>query len=342
MITILRFLRARRTPGWLDPFVLLLMLTLVVAAVLPATGRAATVLADLRGFVIAVVFFSAGLRLSPAATWQGLRAWRLHGATLGMTFLVFPSVATLFAVAVRPWVGQDLITGLLFLGALPSVVQTSVAFTAMARGNTAAAVCAASLSSLVGVVVTPLLVLLLIGSYAGIGLGQFGEISVQLLLPFALGQFLHRWLRDWVGRHAFALRWTDRGSVLLIVYSAFGSAVAGGVWQRLPAAQLLVVAGICAALLAFALSVTRFGARAAGFERDDQMVVVFCGSEKSLTIGLPMSAILFTGALAGAVIIPVIVYHQLQLIVCSILARRWGSEVRDRVPIQQPATGRTG
>ncbi len=322
MIPILqKRLRAPNLPGWLDPFVALLMLTLLVAALLPPTGYAATALGEIRGIVIAVVFFSAGLRLSPAATWAGLKAWRLHTATLAMTFVIFPAVAALFAWTVTPWVSRDLITGLLFLGALPSVVQTSVAFTSVARGNTAAAVCAASLSSLAGVVVTPLLVLALIGSYAGIGLGQFGQVAVQLLLPFALGQLLHARLAEWAGRHAFTLRWIDRGSVLMIVYSAFGGAVAGGVWHRLPAAQLLLVAVLCAALLAIALALTSFGGRALGLEPGDRAVLVFCGSEKSLTIGLPMSAILFTGPLAGVVIIPVIVYHQLQLIVCSVVAR---------------------
>lgn len=323
MIPITQQPRVPRLPGWLDPFVVLLLLTLLVAALLPPAGRAADLLGQARGLVIAVVFASAGLRLSPAATWAGLKAWRLHGATLAMTFVVFPLVAMVFAWVASPWLSRELTTGLLFLGALPSVVQTSVAFTAMARGNTAAAVCAASLSSLAGVLVTPLLVLALIGSYAGIGPGQFGQVALQLLLPFALGQLLHARLAKWAGRHAFALRWIDRGSVLMIVYSAFGGAVAGGVWQRLPAGQLALVAALCATLLAFALAATEFGGRALGFAPAERAVLVFCGSEKSLTIGLPMSAILFTGPLAGVVIIPVIVYHQLQLIVCSIVARRF-------------------
>ncbi|MGW4352484.1 bile acid:sodium symporter family protein [Nocardia sp. NPDC004582] len=315
-------LRTARLPGWLDPFVAFLMLTLVVAALLPPVGRTAAALNEARGIVIGFVFFSAGLRLSPTATWAGLRAWRLHGATLAMTFVVFPVLTALFGVLAGHWLNRDLVTGLLFLGALPSVVQTSVAFTAMARGNTAAALCGASLSSLGGVLVTPLLVLVSIGSYAGIGFEQFGQITVQLLLPFAAGQLLHARLRDWAARNAFALRWIDRGSVLMIVYSAFGAAVAGGIWHRLPAPQLALVAVVCAALLAIALTLTNFGAKALGFDREDRVVMVFCGSEKSLTIGLPLSAILFTTPLSGVVIIPVIIYHQLQLIVCSVLARR--------------------
>ncbi len=316
-------------PRWLDPFVALLLLTLLVAAVLPPTGWFATALTDVRGLIIAVVFLSAGLRISPAGTWKGLRAWRLHGLTLAMTFVVLPVVAAVFALTAAQWVSQELVTGLLFLGALPSVVQTSVTFVSMARGNTAAAICAASLSNLVGVFVTPLLVVLMIGAYAGIGIGQVAQVLVQILLPFAVGQLLHGKLGAWAGRHAMAVRWIDRGAVLMIVYSAFGAAVAGGVWNRLPGTELLVVAVACAALLTIALTVTYFGSGALGFDLADRSVITFCGSEKSLTTGLPMSAILFTGPLAGVVIIPVIIYHQFQLIACSLIARKLGDRVPD-------------
>ncbi|MFE1595723.1 bile acid:sodium symporter family protein [Nocardia sp. NPDC058705] len=313
---------------WLDPFVALLLLTLGVAAVLPPVGWFAEFLDDVRGVIIAVVFLSAGLRISPSATWKGVKAWRLQGLTLAVTFVFLPVVAGLFALLAAQVVNRELVTGLLFLGALPSVVQTSVTFVSMARGNTAAAICAASLSNLIGVLATPLLVLVTIGSYAGIGIGQVAEVLVQILLPFALGQALHSRLGNWAGRHAVAVRWIDRGAVLMIVYSAFGAAIAGGVWQRLPATELLVVAGVCATLLAIALTTTYLGSGALGFAIADRSVITFCGSEKSLTTGLPMSAILFTGPLAGVVIIPVIIYHQMQLIACSLIARKLG----DRAP----------
>ncbi|MGS2810458.1 bile acid:sodium symporter family protein [Nocardia sp. MW-W600-9] len=317
----------RSLPRWLDPFVALLLLTLVVAASAPPVGRFAEFLADARGAIVAIVFLSAGLRISPAATWKGLKAWRLHGLILAVTFVFLPMLATVFALVAAQFVSRELATGLLFLGALPSVVQTSVTFVSMARGNTAAAICAASLSNLVGVVATPLLVVLTIGSYAGIGIGQVAEVLVQILLPFTLGQMLHSKLGTWVNKHAGTVRWIDRGAVLMIVYSAFGAAVAGGVWQRLPTAQLAVVSALCAALLAIALATTYFGSGALGFDRTDRSVITFCGSEKSLTTGLPMSAILFSGTLAGVVIIPVIVYHQLQLVACSLIARRLGDHV---------------
>ncbi|WP_188827764.1 bile acid:sodium symporter family protein [Nocardia camponoti] len=317
--------------GWLDPFVALLLATLVVAALAPPVGTYATALGEVRWAIIAIVFFVAGLRISPTATLNGLRDWRLHGTTLGLTFVAFPVVAGLVALATAPLVGTELTTGLLFLGALPSVVQTSVTFVSMARGNTAAAVCAASISNLAGVVVTPLLVLLLIGSYAGIGLGQVVAVLTQILVPFAIGQALHGRLGGWAARHAVAVRWVDRGAVLLIVYSAFGAAVAGGVWQRLPVSQLVVVGVCCATLLAVALTVSYFGSGALGFAREERAVITFCGSEKSLTTGLPMSTILFSASLAGVVIVPVIIYHQLQLIACSLIARKLGDRVESPV-----------
>lgn len=319
----------------LDVFVILLLGTLVVATLLPPSPMVLALLGEVRGYVIALVFWAAGVRISPRASWDGLRAWRLHAVVLATTFVALPLLAAGVAGAFSGMLSADLGRGLLFLGALPSVVQSSVAFVSMARGNVAAAVCTASLSSIVGVVATPLVAFTLIGSGVGLGPDLFIQLAVQVLLPFAAGQMLHRWLSDWAVRNSPLLRWLDRTAILMIVYGAFGGAVAAGVWQRLPEGQLIGLIAACLVLLGAAMSMSALLGRVFGFEMDDQVVVFLCGSAKSLTIGLPMSALLFDGALAGIVILPVIVYHQGQLIAATLLARAYGrrsaAETADRV-----------
>lgn len=313
----------RRIVGAVDLFVMLLIATLVVATLLPPTTRASAYLTDLNGYVVALVFWSAGVRLSPRTSWDGLRAWRLHGVVLAITFLVLPALAAGVALVASLWLEDDLISGLLFLGALPSVVQSSVTFVSLARGNVGAAVCTASLSSIVGVVATPLLVLLLIHTGTRVGADLVWQLALQVLAPFAFGQVLHRWLADWAVSHGGLLRWLDRSAILLIVYAAFGGAVADGVWQRLPAGELVGLVTACLVLLAAAFGVCALFGRVFRFPPADRAVITLCGSAKSLSIGLPMSALLFDGALAGIVILPVIIFHQSQLIAGSLLSRAY-------------------
>ncbi|CAN7232136.1 bile acid:sodium symporter [Arthrobacter sp. LjRoot78] len=308
--------------GWLDPFVVLLLLTLVAAAVFPPQGELGSVLAAAGGIAVAVQFFISGLRLSTSAAVQGFKAWRLHLVIAAASFVFFPLMGLGVAAASSWYLTHELVAGLLFLTMLPTAVQTAITFTGIGRGNTAAAVCAASISNLLGIVVTPLLVALALGSYSGMNLASAVKIVLQIVLPFVLGQLLNRWLGGWAARHALPLKIVDRGAILLVVYAAFGAAVANGLWQKLPPAQLAVTAGICALMLAAALTVTSLASRKMGFARADSTAIMFCGSEKSLATGLPLSAILFHGPLAGVVILPVIMYHAMQLVVCAAIARR--------------------
>jgi sodium/bile acid cotransporter 7 len=225
--------------------------------------------------------------------------------------------------------------GVLYLCTLPSTVQSSIAFTSIARGNVAAAICAATASHMLGIVLTPLLVaaLLNIRGHSASPLEQIQGIGLQLLAPFIAGQIVSRWLRPWALRHATLLSITDRGSIILVVYAAFSAAVQAGAWSRLSWIDIAQILAISALLLAVALVVTRFASRAAGFAREDEIAVVFCGSKKSLVTGVPMANILFPAATVGLVILPVMVFHQIQLIVCAALARRYAA---------QPVTPETG
>ncbi|VXC16323.1 putative sodium/bile acid symporter family (mazG-like) [Arthrobacter sp. 9AX] len=312
----------RHWPRWVDLFVLLLLATLIGGALLPPGREAMPALSTASGIAVAVQFFISGLRLPAAAAIRGLKAWRLHLVILASTFVLFPLLGLGVAAGSAWYLTHELVAGLLFLAMLPTAVQTATAFTAIARGNTAAAVCAASISNLLGVIATPLLVALVLGTYSGMNLSSVGKIVLQIVAPFVLGQLLHKPAARWLDRWATGLKAVDRGAILLVVYAAFGGAVADGLWRRLPPEQLVVTAGICAAMLALMLWLTSLAGRKLGFTPADSTAVMFCGSEKSLATGLPLSAILFQGPLGGVVILPVIIYHALQLIVCAAIARR--------------------
>jgi len=186
-------------------------------------------------------------------------------------------------------------------------------------------VCSATFSSLFGIVLTPLLAALLLSTQGGVSAGAVLGIVGQLLLPFVAGQLTRRWTAGWMGRHRRTLGLVDRGSILLVVYGAFSEGVVAGIWGRLSPLGLLTLLLVDAALLALVLAVTLLGSRRLGFSRADRIVVVFCGSKKSLASGVPMASVLF-GPAAGLMVLPLMLFHQVQLMVCAVLARRWGAE----------------
>ena len=316
-------------PAWwsrVDRFTLALLLTVLVASLLPARGGAAHVAGALTTAAIALLFFLHGAKLSREAVLQGVGAWRLHLSVLGATFVLFPLLGLL--VGLLPGLKPEVAAGVLYLCLLPSTVQSSIAFTAIARGNVPAAVCSASASNILGVFVTPVLVGVLMPHWAGRGgggvsLASIGEILLQLLLPFVAGHLSRPLTAGWVERHKAAVGLVDRGSILLVVYTAFSAAVVEGLWRKLGAADLLVVAGLDLLVLAAALAGTRAFARAAGFAKADEIALVFCGSKKSLASGAPMAAALFPAAAAGVLITPLMLFHQFQLLACAQIARRY-------------------
>lgn len=327
-------MRRPALPAWLplDGFVLALVGTVVLAASVPVTGRAAAVADGGSTVAVAGLFFLYGARLSARETVAGLRHWRLHVTVLACTFVVFPVLGLAAGGLVPLVLTPQLHTGLLFLCLVPSTIQSSIAFTSIARGNVPAAICAGSLSSLVGVVITPLLAgLLLGGSGGGFSGGSLLAIALHLLLPFLAGQALRRWVGPFVLRHRKLLGYADRGSILLVVYTAFSRGTADGVWHQVGWARLGGLLGVEAVLLTVLLTLTAYGARRLGFDRQDRVAITFAGSKKSLAAGLPMASVLF-GADAGPVVLPLMLFHQLQLIVCAVLARRYAASGADRAP----------
>jgi len=306
-----------------EPFILMLLGTVVLASLLPARGEMATIVGYAADIGIVLLFFLHGAKLSRDAIWAGLRNWKLHLAVLAITFVAFPLFG--LGLTALPFVTGPLAAGLLFLTLLPSTVQSSIAFTAIARGNVAAAVCSASFSNLLGILVTPALVALLmnISGSGGISIESIEAIVLQLLVPFVAGHLLRPWIGAWVTRNKGLLTVVDRGSILLVVYSAFGAAVVEGLWTKLSIGDLILIGLLCAALLAFVLGLTFAVARLMKLPREDAIVLQFCGSKKSLASGVPMAGVLFPPAQVGVILLPVMLFHQLQLIACAVIARRY-------------------
>ncbi|MGW0561276.1 bile acid:sodium symporter family protein [Streptomyces sp. NPDC003016] len=318
---------SRRTsfqlPSWLpvDPYILMLIGTVVLAALLPASGTAAEAVGGVSTGAVALLFFLYGARLSTREALDGLRHWRLHLTVLVCTFALFPLLG-LAARGLVPYVlTPQLYGGLLFLCLVPSTVQSSIAFTSIARGNVPAAICAGSFSSLVGIFLTPLLAALLIGGGGGFSADSLFKIVLQLLVPFVAGQLLRRWVGGFLVRHKKALGYVDRGSILLVVYTAFSQGVTGGVWHQASPGRLGALVGVEAVLLAVMLTLSWYGAKRLGFGRADRIAIQFAGSKKSLAAGLPMASVLF-GAEASLAVLPLMLFHQMQLMVCAVIAKR--------------------
>ncbi|MFJ4691179.1 bile acid:sodium symporter family protein [Streptomyces sp. NPDC088766] len=306
----------------IDPYILLLLGTVGLAALLPARGAAADVASGASTAAIAFLFFLYGARLSTREALDGLRHWRLHLTVLACTFVVFPLLGTAARGLVPVVLTEPLYQGLLFLTLVPSTVQSSIAFTSIARGNVPAAICAGSFSSLVGIVVTPLLAAALLGnSGGGFSTDSLVKIVLQLLVPFAAGQVLRRWIGAFVARHRKVLGYVDRGSILLVVYTAFSEGMVQGIWHQVGPARLAALLAVEAALLAVMLALTWYGAKALRFGRADRIAIQFAGSKKSLASGLPMASVLF-GAHASLAVLPLMLFHQMQLMVCAVIAKR--------------------
>ena len=258
-----------------EPVILMLLGTVVLASLLPARGEMATIVGYAADIGIVLLFYLHGAKLSRDAIWAGLRNWKLHLAVLAITFVAFPLFG--LGLTALPFVTGPLAAGLLFLTLLPSTVQSSIAFTAIARGNVAAAVCSASFSNLLGILVTPALVALLmnISGSGGISIESIEAIVLQLLVPFVAGHLLRPWIGAWVTRNKSLLTVVDRGSILLVVYSAFGAAVVEGLWTKLSLGDLILIGLLCAALLAFVPGLTFAVARLMKLPREDAIVLQF-------------------------------------------------------------------
>lgn len=306
-----------------DKFILLLLATIGLATLLPAQGRGLALVSTIANIAIFSLFFFHGLRLAHEAVWAGLKHWRLQLAVLGFVFGVMPLMGLGASVLVSDFLSPSIWMGVLFLCVLPSTVQSAIAYSSVAGGNVAASVIAAAMSNLAGVVLTPLL----FAALAQIGgaesdLSTIGRIAGLLLLPFVLGQIARHWLATWAERNRGWIGRLDKLTIVITVYVAFSAAVTEGLWSQLNGEEMLRLLAFVTVLLGFAMGGSWLLGGALGFSRDDRITLLFSGAHKSLATGAPMARILFPAAQAGMIVIPLMIYHQLQLMVSAWIAAR--------------------
>lgn len=308
----------------IDPYLVALVATVALAAILPARGMGAVIANHAVSVAVALLFFLYGARLSTRAVWDGLLHWRLQSLVFASTYVVFPVLGLILTKAVGGWLPHDLALGLLFVCVLPSTVQSSIAFASIARGNVAAALCSASVSNLFGMVLTPLLVVLMLDA-KGVGFSTkaLESIALQLLLPFIVGQVLRPWIGAFLQRHKAVTSLVDRGSILLVVYAAFSAGMVAGIWSKVTVSDLVLIAVLDCVLLGAVLAFTVFASRRLGFSKADEIAIVFCGSTKSMASGIPMANILLPGQALGLIVLPLMLFHQLQLFAFATLAQRY-------------------
>lgn len=322
---------------WVDPLVMMIIAVFVLGLFAPATGAVATGVDRVSTVAVVLLFFLYGARMSTSEVWAGLRNWRLQGGMFAATYLVFPVLGLAVQLLPESVLPGDLQTGLLYLSLLPSTIQSSVVFTSIARGNVAGAICGATVSNVLGIVLTPLLVGLIMSRAGGPMGGSAGSTLLQLLLPFVIGQLVQPLIGDWVRSHKIVTLLTDRGTILLVAYSSVSEAERSGVWDGLTLGVLVVLVAVCAVLLAAMLTLTWSGGCWLGLGRADRIALLMCGSKKSLATGLPMASVLFGPVAAAGVALPVIVFHQLQLATCAVIARRLAASAEPEPAV--PARG---
>lgn len=260
----------------LDRFTILLFIMVILASFVPVSGQAAEVFSSITTIAIAILFFLHGAKLSREAVVEGLMHWKLHTLVFAFTFALFPVIGLLAKPVLVPLLGQELYWGFLFMCFLPSTVQSSIAFTSVAQGNVAGAVCSASFSNIVGMFITPILVTFFI-----LGQSQHGfdptssimQITLLLLVPFILGQILRPWVFPQMKKMPEIVKIFDQSSILMVVYGAFSSAVVAGLWHQVSLTTLLLLIIACSVLLTLVMLLALFVPRWIGFDKADQKTI---------------------------------------------------------------------
>lgn len=313
----------------IDGFLLAIALAVAAAFAAPwlGTSHGPLHMGTVTDLGVALVFFLHGAAVSTAKMRAAVANWRLHAVIQGSTYVLFPLLGLAIWIAL-PGLPAPIRVGLFFLCAISSTISSSVAMTALGRGNVAGAIFNATLSGFIGMVLTPLLMGLVTAGGGEVPpvLSQIGGIVVKLLLPFIVGQIARPLIADWMARHKPWVGQADRVVIVMIVYAAFCDAAAAGMWTRGNALALIEVAVLCSALLALVLAITTFASRGLGFSKEDEIAAVFCGSKKSLANGAPIAKVIFGATPAlSLILVPLLLYHQIQLVVCAVLARRYAA-----------------
>ncbi|QOR48640.1 bile acid:sodium symporter [Trueperella pecoris] len=300
-----------------------IVLALILGLTVPVPPGRLETLSTIADVGVGMVFLVYGMRLRTSDVLDGLRNVRLQASVLAATYVVFPLLGLFFYWSAGPLIGSAFATGLLYLSLLPSTVQSSVTFVSIARGDVAAAVCSATISNIVGMFLTPALVL----GFMNLDTAHTGGIQsvlLKLLLPFVVGQLLQPVVGNWVRAHRAITKYTDNAAIILVVFVAVEKATSEGAWSSVTLGSFILLLVVLMIFLAIMLSLTWHGGGRLGFARAQRIVLLMCGSKKSLATGLPMAKALFDPAIVGAVAVPVIIFHQIQLMTCAVIARRLG------------------
>lgn len=283
---------------------------------------------------IAGIFFFYGLKLSPEKMKEGLSNWKLHFLIQVATFLILP----LAIIAILPFVkGEEHFTlwfAVFFLAALPSTVSSSVVMVSIAKGNVPGAIFNASISGLIGIVVTPLWIgLFLETRETSFDLSNiFFELILKILLPVVVGMIMHRFLGDFANRYKKQLTLFDKTVILIIVYLSFSASFSDGIFKSIGWIELSIVGFGVIALFFIIYFLIKFISKKLDFSREDQITALFCGSKKSLVHGTVFSNVLFAGmSSAGLILVPIMIYHAFQLFFISIIAQRMSIDEGSKV-----------
>ncbi|MGF1783326.1 bile acid:sodium symporter family protein [Vibrio fluvialis] len=312
-------------------FLVGMVVAIALATVTSEFGRSCGVihLDQLTGIGIAIVFFLHGLGLSPQAIKAGLTNWRLHVYIQMATFVVYPILWVIFGEAFLAYMPSALAFGFCYLLVLPSTISSSVAMTSVGKGNVPGAIFNASLSSILGVFITPLLIQLFMG-FEGVQLDLLDSvisISKLLLLPMIAGQIMRPYLVAWVDRHKAVVNKVDKYVILLIVYNAFCDSVVNGIWSEFSVGLLATSIIICTVILLVMVHLIQWGARRTKFTLPDEVAAVFCGTKKTLAAGIPMAKVIFgADPSLGMILLPIMLYHPIQIFYCAVLANRYARQ----------------
>jgi sodium/bile acid cotransporter 7 len=309
----------------LDWFILALLAMIGLAKLWPEPGiqEGLFTVSSLATYGVSLIFFFYGLKLNFSQLREGLRNYRLHLLIHLTTFVLFPAVVLTARSLLITSDTELLWLGIFYVAALPSTVSSSVVMVSIAGGNIPAAIFNASISSLIGVFITPLWMSFLLASTNGSYdlTGVIGKLTIQVILPVILGLLLNQRLGWFAAKFKSGLRYFDQITILLIVYTAFCESFTRHSFEAISGGDLLWLAALMLGLFFLMFGLITAFSQLLGFSREDRITALFCGSKKSLIQGSVMANVLFPGSTAGVALLPIMIYHALQLIVASIIAQ---------------------
>ena len=306
-----------------DPMLRLLLAAMVLAAVFPASGvwRNAAQLAANAG--IFILFLANGMRIARSEIVSGIANWRFF---LPLTLWIFGAMAVVglaLSHAGDALLPPLLAVGFLYLGVLPTTVQSSTSYSSLAGGNIALSVIAAASMSILGVFISVPIFLALGGSGEGmVGNDALVKIIVILILPFAIGQLVQGKTAAFIAAQKTRIVWLDRLVIAFAVYVAFSGAVEQGIWTRIDGAGWTATMGLVALFLFVGHAGAWLASGVLGLPRSDRIAFLFAGAQKSAAIGAPLATVLFEPAAAGFIVLPLLLYHFFQLVLAAPLATR--------------------